>query len=138
MPYELLDHVADARFRANGPTLEAAVGAAVAAFAEICDTDPDRETPERVTVNAAAHDREALLFDFLGELILVQDVGGEAVVRAESVDVEHEDGYALEATIHVAPIAPDEPLFDVKSPTYNEMVIEERSGEWVIEATLDI
>ena len=137
MPYELLDHVADARFRATGPTLEAALADAVEAFADICDTDPDREAPETATVSAAARDREALLFDFLGELILVQDVDGEAVVRAESVAVEEtDDGYALEATVRVAPI--DRALFDVKSPTYNGMTIEERDGEWVVEATLDI
>jgi SHS2 domain-containing protein len=142
VPYELLDHVADARFRATGESLAAALTAAVDAFATICDTRPDRETTGTAVVTAAAHDREALLFDFLGELILLQDVDGSAVVSAAVVDVEREDGddrgYRLEATIRVAPIDAEDPLFDVKAPTYDGTVIEERDGGWVIEATLDI
>jgi SHS2 domain-containing protein len=141
VPYELLDHVADARFRATGESPEAALAAAVEAFAAICDTDPGREAPGTAAVTVAAHDREALLFDFLGELILLQDVGGDAVVRAASVDVEREGGergYRLEATVRVAPIVADEPLFDVKAPTYDGMTVAERDGEWVVEATLDI
>ncbi|MFC7158086.1 hypothetical protein ACFQPA_21975 [Halomarina halobia] len=60
------------------------------------------------------------MFDYLAELVLLQELEGVAVSRAEGVEIEERgagDGYALRATV-AGPIG--EPLFDVKSPTYSE------------------
>lgn len=137
MGYELLSHPADVRFRATGATLADALADAVDAFAAVAE-GPSEGT-ERHDLRVESEDGEALLFDFLAELILLQEVEGSAVVRAETVDVEERgEGYAVDAAILGAPIDADAPLFDIKSPTYSEMRVEETDGGWVLEATLDI
>lgn len=145
--FDLLDHPADVRFRATGPTLDAAFVAVVRAFAAVAEgssreaeaTPDDGETgsDSHHPVHVESEDREALLFDFLAELILLQELEAVAVVDAANCTVTRTpDGYTLDAAVVCAPI--DEPLFDVKSPTYSEMRIETVDGEWVLEATLDI
>jgi SHS2 domain-containing protein len=135
MSYELLSHPADVRFRTTGPTLDAAFAAVVEAFAAV--SDGDGGTDRRYPVRVESEDREALLFDFVAELVLLQELEGVAVTRAEELTVEATDeGYALEATVRCGPI--EDALFDVKSPTYSEMRVEEVDGRWVIEATLDV
>ncbi|PSP96571.1 protein archease [Halobacteriales archaeon QS_5_70_17] len=137
MGYELLSHPADVRFRATGPTLAEAFVSAVDAFADL--VGGPAEGNERRSVRVESEDREALLFDFLGDLILLQEVEGVAVVGAEAASVERADGgYGLEATVVGAPIDPESPLFDIKSPTYNGMRVEETDDGWTLEATLDV
>lgn len=141
MSYEVLPHPADVRFRATGPTLGDAFAEVVRAFAEISESAGSEV--ERHAVAVESEDREALLFDFLAQLILLQEVEGCAVTRAEDVSVtETDDGHRLAATVVGGPI--EEALFDIKSPTYNGMRVEREGtgengdGEWVLEATLDI
>lgn len=137
MGYELLSHPADVRFRATGPTLAEAFVSAVDAFADLAGGPAEGDERRRVRVES--EDREALLFDFLGDLILHQEVEGVAVVGAEAASVERgDDGYVLEATVVGAPIDPESPLFDIKSPTYNGMRVEETDDGWALEATLDV
>lgn len=147
MSYEVLPHPADVRFRATGSSLADAFAEVVRAFAEISESRGGERECHEVTV--ASEDREALLFDFLAQLILLQEVEGCAVTRAEDVTVEATDdgGFRLAATVVGGPI--EEALFDIKSPTYNEMRVaraddvgdgsrERTDGEWVLEATLDV
>ncbi|MFD1514676.1 archease [Halomarina rubra] len=135
MGYELLSHPADARFRARGPSLDDAFVEAVRAFAAIAEGGEAADS--RREVHVESEDREALLFDFLADLVLLQELEGVAVVDAADCTVSTTaDGYALDATLLVAPI--EEPLFDVKSPTYSEMRVEEGDDGWVLEATLDV
>lgn len=125
MSYEVLPHPADVRFRATGPTLADAFAEVVRAFADISESRGGER--ERHEVEVESEDGEALLFDFLARLILIQEVEGCAVTRAEDVTAEAtDDGYRLTATVVGGPI--EEALFDVKSPTYNEMRVEQRVG----------
>lgn len=135
MSYELLSHPADVRVRTTGPTLDAAFAEVVRAFAAVSESPGDTGSRHEVTVES--EDREALLFDFLAELILLQQVDEVAVARAEDLTVTPTDGgYRLDATVLGSAI--DDPLFDVKSPTYSGMRIEGTDDGWVVEATLDI
>ena len=135
MSYELLSHPADVRFRATGPTLDEAFAEAVRAFADISESPGGTDVRHEIRVES--EDREALLFDFLAQLVLLQEVEEVAVTRADTVDITPVDGgYVLDAVVSCGPI--EGPLFDVKSPTYSEMRVEETDGRWVLEATLDI
>ena len=135
MGYELLSHPADVRFRATGPTLADAFGEVVRAFAAV--SEGPGGTTVRHDVSVESEDGEALLFDFLAELVLLQSVDDVAVTRVEDVSVRSTDaGYRLEATVLGAPI--EEPLFDVKSPTYDAMRVDRVDDGWLLEATLDI
>lgn len=136
MPYEILPHPADVRLRATGSTLEAAFEDVVLAFAELSETPAS--DAQRHEISVESEDGEALLFDFLAELILLQEVEECGVSRAESVTVDErpEGGYVLDADVLGGPI--EEALFDIKSPTYSRMIVEERDGEWLLEVTLDV
>ncbi len=138
MTYELLDHVADVKFRAEGDTLAAALESAVEAFADITGGDGLEATDTRV-VDAEAENLDALFFDFLDRLIYVQDAEGVAVVEPLEVTLhEAGDGLAVRASLEVAQIEADTALLDIKAPTYSEMVVEERDGSWRLDAVLDI
>jgi len=139
MSYKILDHTADAKFQSKAESMEQAFSESVKAFAEIVGTDPEAgDTCHKVKIEA--ENSEALLFDFLDELIFLQDANNIAVCHAGDLEVDEiEDGYRLEATIWTDVITSDMNLLDIKAPTYNEMSVDYQQGEgWVIEAVLDI
>lgn len=141
MSYEILDHTADAKFKAAGDSLEEAFSESVKAFGEIVGTDPDAgDTRHKIKVDSENY--EALLFDFLDELIFLQDSENIAVCHAESLEIEEIDNgdeYKLTATIWTDVITSDMNLLDIKAPTYNEMKVDYNEGEgWIVEAVLDI
>jgi SHS2 domain-containing protein len=136
MSYEILEHTADEKFRAQGRDLEEAFTEAVNAFSEI--TKGDRgEVKHSIEVKSESH--EALLFDFLDRLILLQDTEGVAVGHAEDLEIqETEDKYVLTADIMTETITPGMNYTDIKAPTYNEMDVRVENGKWILEAVLDI
>lgn len=139
MSYEILDHPADAKFRAKGNSMKEAFSESVKAFAEIVGTDPEAgDTRHKIEVES--ENSEALLFDFLDELIFLQDANNVAVSHTDDLQVEEkDDAYKLNATIWTDVITSDMNLLDIKAPTYNEMKVDYEKGEgWVIEAVLDI
>jgi SHS2 domain-containing protein len=136
MSYEILSHTADEKFRASGETLEEAFSEATKAFSEIVKGGPG-DIKHEVTVES--ENAEALLFDFLDELILLQDTEGVAVGRAENLEIEElETGYKMTADIMTDAITSEMSLTDIKAPTYNEMKVDYEDGQWVLEAVLDI
>ncbi len=139
MTYEILDHPADAKFRASGETMEEAFSESVKAFAEIVGTDT-KAGNTRHKVDIKSENSEALLFDFLDELIFLQDANDVAASHTDDLQIEEtEDGYKLEATIWTDVITEEMNLLDIKAPTYNEMKVDYKQGEgWITQAVLDI
>jgi SHS2 domain-containing protein len=72
MPYEILEHTADLRFRVTGRTLPEAFAEAARAVSE---TMAPNCTPGEVVrrIEVESGDREALLADFLSELLYLAD-----------------------------------------------------------------
>ena len=72
MPYEVLDHTADLRFRARGRTLSEAFAEAARA---VCETMAPNCTPGPVVrrIELASPDTGTLLADFLSELLYLSD-----------------------------------------------------------------
>ena len=139
MSYEILDHTADAKFRAKGDSMEEAFSESVKAFAEIVGTDPKAgDTRHKIEVNS--ENSEALLFDFLDELIFIQDANNVAVSHTDDLQIEElEEGYKLSATIWTDVITEGMNLLDIKAPTYNEMEVYYQKGDgWITQAVLDI
>ena len=137
--FELRDHTADVAVAADGEALEdvfAAVADGLAAAS--CDEIP-AESGERFSVSVSSEGREALLFDYLDELIYLRDVRAELPVdhRVEAIEgpsadagAEGEDegdgesdDWALEATARGVPLA-DVDAREVKAVTYSEMRLE--------------
>lgn len=138
MGYEILDHTADAKFRATGVTKSEAFSEAVKAFGDIVGTEPDAGE-YRHSIELGSENLEALLFDLLDQLIFLQDTEEVAVCHAEDLEIREEgDGFYLDATVWVDPITAGMSLLDIKGPTYSDMVVDFRDGGWVVEAVLDI
>lgn len=137
MSYEILEHTADAKFRVIADSREEAYKECVEAFSEIVGGLGGNV---RHKIKIESENEEALLFDFLDELIYLQDYEDVVVSHAESLEIEDTDkGHKLTAVVWADPIIDDMSPLDVKGPTYNEMMVDYKQGEgWVIEAVLDI
>ncbi|MFB6190879.1 MAG: archease [Candidatus Nanohaloarchaea archaeon] len=137
MGYEILEHTADAKFRATGDTLQETFSEAVKGFAEIVGDGERGQIRHEIEVES--ENLEALLFDFMDRLILLQDTEGVTVREARDLEIqEKKHGYILEADIMTDKLDPGGSYLDIKGPTYNEMKVEHGDGEWVIEVVLDI
>ena len=136
MSYALRDHTADVAVEATGPTL-GAVFAAVAdgMAAAMCDEVPSGG--DRFPVSVTAESREALVFDYLDELIYERDVRGVLPVE-NGADVETADG-----EWHVTGSARGVPLDrvearDLKAVTYSEMDLSETDDGWHAYVVFDV
>ncbi|WP_435175167.1 archease [Halorussus sp. AFM4] len=142
MSYELRDHTADVAVEATGPTLGAVFAAAADGMAvAMCDQIP-ATGGDRFDLAVGAESREALLFDYLDELIYERDVRGvlpvdnEAEVRAEA----GEDGTAewvVSGSARGVPLA-GLGARDLKAVTYSEMALEETDDGWRAYVVFDV
>lgn len=138
MGYEILEHTADVKFRATGDSLEEAFEDVVRAFSELSSEGTKGNTRHKIEVKS--ENSEALLFDFLDELIFLQETEGIAIGEPKELSIEDNKGeYSLEATVYADAIDPGATIMDIKAPTYNEMKVDYVQGEgWIVEAVLDI
>ncbi|MFB6114927.1 MAG: archease, partial [Candidatus Nanohalobium sp.] len=115
---------------------EEAFSEVVKAFSDIVGGEGGMYTHE---IEVESEGYEALLFDFLDELIFLQDTEGVVVSHAEELEIEDiEKGHRLTAEISVDDISDSMNPMDVKAPTYSEMEVKTGDGEWVLQAVLDI
>ncbi|WIV67567.1 archease [Natrialbaceae archaeon AArc-T1-2] len=140
MGFELRDHTADVAVAATGDTLEKTVAAFADGLAAACAEDvPD--VGDRFELAVHAESREALLFDYLDELIYLRDVRRELPVdnRVEHLDgPDDEDGtWRLEATARGVPLE-EVSAREVKAVTYSEMRLEETAEGWEGYVVLDV
>ncbi|AXR82075.1 archease [Natrarchaeobaculum sulfurireducens] len=148
MEYELREHTADIAVAASGDSLEAVFGAAADGFAAAsCESVPT-ETGERFSVSVTAESREALLFDYLDELVYLRDVRGELPVdhRIETIDepadrpnASDDDpaAWSLEATARGVPLT-EVAAREIKAVTYSEMRLERVDDGWEAYVVFDV
>jgi len=127
--FELREHTADIAVEAAGDSLEGVFAAVADGLgAASCDEIPD-ETGDRFSLSVTAESREALLFDYLDELIYLRDVRVELPVdhRVEAIthsdDADDAESWTLEASARGVPLA-DIDAREVKAVTYSEMRLE--------------
>jgi len=138
MSYELLDHTADAKFRARGATLEEAFSEAVRAMTAIAADPSKLETEMTFHVTVKAKTLQNLLFDLLDEILFLHDTERFLPARAEALTIVERDGaFVLDATL-LGDDAAKWPA-NLKAVTYSEMIVEqEPDGTWLIQAVIDI
>ena len=141
MSFSLRDHTADVAVEATGSTLDA-VFAAVAdgMAAAMCEDVP--AGGDRFDVSATAEGREALLFDYLDELIYERDVRGVLPVDNEAAVSGPEDGVAgsewhVDGSVRGVPLA-DVDARDLKAVTYSEMDLSETADGWHAYVVFDV
>ncbi len=140
--YELLDHTADIKFKAQGDTLDDALSESIKAFIEIVGADDYdlKESKDGKTkkIEVESENLESLVFDVLNELIFLQDSEQIVIIEVLEVNIEKNQFYSASITLLVHPILPKMSLLDIKAPTYNEMKAKKEKDNWIIESVLDI
>jgi len=162
MSYDLRDHTADVAVEATATTLSALFEAVADGLAAAsCESVP--ETGERFALSVSAESREALLFDFLDQLIYERDVrlvlpvdhrcdvsngtenggdgngwrNGDNDGDNRQSDDNDEPAWTVEATARGVPLA-DVAAREIKAVTYSEMTVERRGDEWYAYVVLDV
>ncbi|ADB61439.1 protein of unknown function DUF101 [Haloterrigena turkmenica DSM 5511] len=135
--FELRNHTADVAVAASGDALESVFAAVADGLAAAsCDEIPDG-SGDRFSLSVTAESREALLFDYLDELIYLRDVRAELPVdhRVETIAGPERDGegaesgdWSLEASARGIPLA-EVDAREIKAVTYSEMRLERRGDE---------
>jgi SHS2 domain-containing protein len=137
MAFELRDHTADVAVETTGDTL-GAVFAAVAdgMAAAMCDDVP-AAGGDRRTVAVTAESREALLFDYLDELIYERDVRSVLPVDHEATVGATDGTWRVDASYRGVPLA-DVAARDLKAVTYSEMDLSETPDGWHAYVVFDV
>jgi SHS2 domain-containing protein len=136
MKFEFLEHTADAKFRAYGKTLEEAFSnAAEAMFSVMIDCSKVEPNLQK-KITASGSDEEALLYNFLEELLFLLDSERFLFHKVNKMKIVGKD---LTATI-VGDTASDkyETHGDVKAVTYNEMEIIKEKDKVTVQVIVDV
>ncbi|AFZ73816.1 archease [Natronobacterium gregoryi] len=138
MVFELRKHTADVAVEATGNTLEdvfAAVADGLAAAS--CETIPD--DGDRFSVSVTAESREALLFDYLDELVYLRDVRNELPVdhAVAAIDEAANGSLSLEAHARGVPLT-EITAREIKAVTYSEMRLERTDDGWEAYVVFDV
>ena len=151
MAFELRAHTADIAVAAFGATLEETFESLADGLAAAsCDEIPDAidDGGERFSLEVAAENREALLFEYLDELIYLRDVRLELPVENRIRRLEEPGGnerttagdaaeWSLEATARGVPL--DRIVArEIKAVTYSEMRLERTDDGWEAYVVFDV
>jgi SHS2 domain-containing protein len=136
MTFHLRDHTADVAVEATAPGLDS-VFAAVADGLAAAHVESVPDTGDRFDLSVTAEGREALLFDYLDQLIYERDVRGVLPVDNEATVTRDGDAWTCEATARGVPLA-GVSAREVKAVTYSEMDLSERDGGWHAYVVLDM
>ncbi|MFB6236640.1 MAG: archease [Halopenitus sp.] len=139
MSFDLRAHTADVAVEAEADTL-GGVFAAVAdgLTAAMCEDVP--EVGDRFEFEVRAESRDALLFDYLDQLIYERDVRGvlPAFHEAEVYQTDGQDGdWVVDASARGVPFEAVDAR-DVKAVTYSEMELELRDDGWYAYVVFDV
>ncbi|SFR55849.1 SHS2 domain-containing protein [Halogeometricum rufum] len=137
MSFELRDHTADVAVAASAPTLDALFAAVADGLAAAgCDAIPEAGG-DRFAVDVDAESVEALLFDYLDELIFERDVRAVLPVDNEA-SVRRSDGaWTLSGSARGVPLDAVDAR-EVKAVTYSEMRVEETDDGWEAYVVFDV
>ena len=137
MSYELREHTADVAVEATGATLgETFAAVADGMAAAMCDEVP--EMGERRDIVVSAEGREALLFDYLDELIYERDVRSVLPVDNEATVVDGGDGdWSLSGSYRGVGLD-TVTARDLKAVTYSEMSVAETADGWRAYVVFDV
>lgn len=140
MTFELREHTADVAVAADGSSLDGAFAAVADGLAAaMCESVP--ADGARFDLTASAENREALLYEYLAELIYQRDVRGVLPVDNQAT-IQHDDASAgsawqLDASARGVPLETVDAR-EVKAVTYSEMCIERTADGWRAYVVFDV
>jgi len=138
MSYALREHTADVAVEATAPTLAALFEAVADGLTTAsCEAVPERG--ERFELAVSAESREALLFDYLDQLIYERDVRLvlPADHRCTVTGPDDRSEWTVDATARGVPLDAVAAR-EIKAVTYSEMTLERRDDEWYAYVVFDV
>ncbi len=132
--FEILEHTADVGVRGWGDTVEEAFRQATLGLLDIVGVWQPAPG-EREDIEVQAHDLGALLVDWLGEVLYLQDTRDVVVSGLEVSSVQQ--GRAA-GWVELAPRPEEIEGTAVKAITYHQLEVAEQEGRWVAQVFLDI
>jgi SHS2 domain-containing protein len=136
MSYELREHTADVAVEATGATLGEVFGAVADGMAAAM-ADDWPEDGDRNSLSVTAESREALLFDYLDDLIYERDVRSVLPVDNTGTVEQTADGWRFEGSYRGIPLSAVTAR-DLKAVTYSEMDLTERADGWSAYVVFDV
>lgn len=138
--FTLKEHTADVAVEATGADLGATFAAVADGLtAAMCDDWPAADEPdggERTEIRVVAENPEAVLYDYLDELIYERDV--RAVLPVDNAASVEEDGeWTVDGSYRAVPLSAVVAR-DVKAVTYSEMSLERVDGGWEAYVVFDV
>lgn len=141
MPFELLDHHADAGVRGIGGTPEEAFAeGARGMFALMVELDRV-EPREAVEIECRADSMEALFVAWLGELLLERDLKGMAFSKFEVQIGQADGGYLLRGRAWGESLDPERhgAIIEVKAATYSGLKSGRTpDGDYYVQCIVDL
>jgi SHS2 domain-containing protein len=135
--FEIIEHPADVGFIAYGATLsELLENAALAMMSLACEPSAIEEREQR-EIHVSGADTEALLFDWLAEILAVADAEGLALRRAQVTSAGDREargvvyGEKFDKARHRAGTY-------IKAVTYHQLAIVRDAGSWKATVYLDV
>lgn len=129
--YRWVEHTAELELAISADTEEAVLADALAALAELQETDEASE-PARREISLEASDRPALLAAWLDELVYLAESEGFVAERLETLELA---GTRLRALVEGRRGEP-RPL--VKGVTYHRLEFDRHADGWRARAVLDV
>lgn len=135
--FETLDHTADTGFRAWAETEPRLFQTAAHALVEIAFDLPDVRPVKEVSFRTTGEDYEALLVDWLNEVLFLFDTGELAPASFEIDELTNE---RLRARIKGEPRNPSRHSWKVivKAVTFYNIEVRRHDGRWEARVFLDI
>ncbi|WP_435318751.1 archease [Haloarchaeobius sp. TZWSO28] len=136
MSFQLREHTADVAVEATGDSLDETFAAVADGLtAAMCDEWPD--SGDRFSVDIDAENVEALLFDYLDQLIYERDVRLVLPVDNQATIQERAGEWHLDGSARGVPLG-DVNARDIKAVTYSDMTVEETDDGWRAYVVLDV
>lgn len=133
--FELREHTADVAVAATGDSLaESFAAVADGLTAATCDDVP--EGGARFEITARGESREALLFEYLDELVYQRDVR-DVLPTDHEVAVHFSDDWVVEGSARGVPLSTVTGR-EVKAVTYSEMRLVETDDGWEAYVVFDV
>jgi len=141
MPFEHLDHEADAGVRGIGKTLEEAFAEGARGMFAL-QVELDRvASREAVEIECHADSLETLFVAWLGELLFQRDFTGMVFSRFEVQIQKEDDGYLLCGKAWGEPLDPERhrAMVEVKAATYSGLKLGRTSeGDYYVQCIVDL
>jgi SHS2 domain-containing protein len=135
--YEVLEHAADVGFRAHAPTLPQLFASAAEALVGIAMETDEIEQRETYSLRAEGESLEALLVNWLSEVLYYLD-GRRLAMRSFQVKELTSDRVSGEAAGEPRDLTRQPAKLVVKGVTYHQLKIAQDALGWFCEVFLDV